>query len=101
MCSINIQKLTSFSVANCLKIAVPVKRAVVALTLQFWFISYLSFTGTHLIYSTCQAEVINYSGDLNTPPDEAAKIKKTNFIGKKKVKGRGTRDDESSDENDW
>jgi hypothetical protein len=47
-----------------------------------------------------QAEVINYSGDLNTPPDEASKAKKTNFVGKK-VKGRGARDDESSDENDW
>ncbi len=48
-----------------------------------------------------QAEVINYSGDLNTPPDEAAKVKRTNFIGKKKVKGRGARDDDSDDENDW
>ena len=47
------------------------------------------------------AEVINYSGDLNTPPDEAAKVKRTNFIGKKKVKGRGARDDDSDDENDW
>ncbi len=58
----------------------------------------------HLIFMCLipvQAEVINYSGDLNTPPDEAAKVKRTNFIGKKKVKGRGARDDDSDDENDW
>lgn len=48
-----------------------------------------------------QAEVINYSGDLQTPPDQAERKKKTNFVGKK-VKGRGKRnDDDSSDENDW
>ncbi len=52
-------------------------------------------------FFSVQAEVINYSGDLNTPPDEAAKVKRTNFIGKKKVKGRGARDDDSDDENDW
>ena len=50
-----------------------------------------------------QNEVINYSGDLMTPPDQPKKSGKTNFIGKKKVKGRGRKndDDDSSDENDW
>ena len=48
-----------------------------------------------------QAEVINYSGDLNTPPDQAERKKTTNFVGKK-LKGKKTRDgDDSSDENDW
>ena len=66
-----------------------------------------------------KAEVVNYKGDLNTPPDQvkfsnqsekkswtstnqAERKKKTNFVGKKmrmgKCKGGG---DESSDENDW
>lgn len=36
-----------------------------------------------------------------TPPDDAKKSSKTNFVGKK-VKGRGKRNDgDSSDENDW
>ena len=36
-----------------------------------------------------------------TPPDDANKSSKTNFVGKK-VKGRGKRNDgDSSDENDW
>ena len=59
---------------------------------------------THVIeLSILQSEVINYSGDLMTPPDEAAKKSgKTNFVGKK-IKGRGKRndDDDDSDDNDW
>ena len=47
-----------------------------------------------------QAEVINYSGDLQTPPDQAERKKKTNFVGKKKGKAKRG-DDDSSDENDW
>lgn len=58
------------------------------------------FSTEMLEWRLAHAEVLNYNGDLNTPPDEASKVKKTNFIGKK-VKGRGARDDESSDENDW
>ena len=66
-----------------------------------------------------QAEVINYKGDLNTPPDQVApsqaelrdqysvfnqaeRKKKTNFVGKKMRMGKGKGGgDESSDENDW
>ena len=49
-----------------------------------------------------KAEVINYSGDLNTPPDAPKSSGKTTFIGKKKVKGRGKRtEDSDSDDNDW
>ena len=55
-----------------------------------------------LKYDYFQGEVINYSGDLNTPPDQAERKKKTNFIGKKVTgKGRRGNDDDSSDENDW
>ena len=48
-----------------------------------------------------QAEVLHYSGDLNTPPDEALKKKKTNFVGKKTKMGRKGGADDSSDEDDW
>ena len=48
-----------------------------------------------------QGEVINYSGDLNTPPDEAQRKKSTNFVGKKLKGKKGRNDDDSSDENDW
>ena len=49
-----------------------------------------------------QAEVINYKGDLNTPPDQAERKKKTNFVGKKMRMGKGKGGgDDSSDENDW
>ena len=52
---------------------------------------------------TTQAEVINYKGDLDTPPDQAEKKKKTNFVGKKikMGRGKGAGADDSSDENDW
>ena len=32
--------------------------------------------------------MINYNGDLNTPPDQAKGAKKTNFVGKR-IKGKG------------
>jgi hypothetical protein len=49
-----------------------------------------------------QAEVINYKGDLQTPPDQAERKKKTNFVGKKMKMGKGKGGgDDSSDENDW
>ena len=67
-----------------------------------------------------KAEVVNYKGDLNTPPDQvkfsnqsetektwtsanqAERKKKTNFVGKKMRMGKGKGGgDESSDENDW
>ena len=68
-------------------------------------ISELAFIGLKLNFlklTFLQAEVLNYSGDLNTPPDQAERKKKTNFVGKK-LKGKGKRndDDDSSDENDW
>lgn len=49
------------------------------------------------------AEVINYKGDLNTPPDQAEAKKKTNFVGKKMKMGRKGKAgvDDSSDEDDW
>jgi len=61
------------------------------------------FTTEMLEWRLAHAEVINYSGDLNTPPDQAERKKKTNFIGKKKVMGKRNQnnDDDSSDENDW
>jgi len=61
------------------------------------------FTTEMLEWRLAHAEVLNYSGDLNTPPDQAEKKKKTNFIGKKKVMGKRNKnnDDDSSDENDW
>jgi len=59
------------------------------------------FSTEMLEWRLAHAEVINYSGDLQTPPDQAERKKKTNFVGKK-VKGRGKKnDDDSSDENDW
>merc|ERR1719266_2188055 len=60
------------------------------------------FTTEMLEWRLAHAEVLNYSGDLNTPPDQAERKKKTNFVGKK-LKGKGKRndDDDSSDENDW
>lgn len=50
-----------------------------------------------------QADVINYSGDLMTPPDQAGrKTTTTSIIGKPKVKTiRGGKQDDSSDEDDW
>merc|ERR1711983_120378 len=44
------------------------------------------FSTEMLEWRLAHAEVINYSGDLNTPPDEAKKAVKTNFIGKKTAK---------------
>jgi len=60
------------------------------------------FSTEMLEWRLAHGEVINYSGDLNTPPDQAERKKKTNFIGKKVTgKGRRGNDDDSSDENDW
>jgi len=59
------------------------------------------FSTEMLEWRLAHAEVINYSGDLNTPPDEAKKAVKTNFIGKKTAKGRRNNDDDESDDNDW
>jgi len=61
------------------------------------------FSTEMLEWRLAHAEVINYKGDLNTPPDEAKKASKTNFIGKKAVKGKGSRnnDADDSDDNDW
>jgi len=61
------------------------------------------FTTEMLEWRLAHGEVINYSGDLNTPPDQAARKQKTNFVGKKMKmgKGKGGNGDDSSDENDW
>jgi hypothetical protein len=63
------------------------------------------FTTEMMEWRLAHGEVINYSGDLNTPPDQAAKKQKTNFIGKKiKMGARGGKIKEgadSDDENDW
>lgn len=60
------------------------------------------FSTEMLEWRLAQAEVLNYSGDLMVPPDQAKKGGKTNFVGKR-IKGKGKRkdDDESSDDNDW
>jgi len=61
------------------------------------------FSTEMLAWRLGHAEVINYKGDLNTPPDQAETKKKTNFIGKKIKMGRKGKAgvDESSDEDDW
>jgi len=61
------------------------------------------FSTEMLEWRIAHGQVINYSGDLNTPPDQAAKKQKTNFVGKKIKMGRGKGQgaDDSSDENDW
>jgi len=59
------------------------------------------FSTEMLEWRLAQSEVINYSGDLMTPPDEVMKKKKTNFIGKKIKMKKNQGDDDSSDENDW
>merc|ERR1719193_755962 len=60
------------------------------------------FSTEMLEWRLAHGEVINYSGDLNTPPDAEKKKSKTNFIGKKVKGGKARRDEEeSSDENDW
>jgi len=60
------------------------------------------FSTEMLEWRLAHGEVINYSGDLNTPPDAEKKKAKTNFIGKKVKGGRARQhEDESSDENDW
>lgn len=62
------------------------------------------FSTEMLEWRLAHGEVINYKGDLDTPPDQADKKKKTNFVGKKiKMgrKGKGGNDDSSDDEDDW
>lgn len=60
------------------------------------------FSTEMLAWRLGHAEVINYKGDLNTPPDQAERKKKTNFVGKKMRMGKGKGGgNDSSDENDW
>jgi len=63
------------------------------------------FSTEMLEWRLAHGEVINYSGDLNTPPDAAAKKQTTNFVGKKiKMGARGGKikgAEDSDDENDW
>jgi hypothetical protein len=57
-----------------------------------------------LEWRLARADVVNYSGDLMTPPDAAAggSGKRTTVLSKPKNKTiRGKDQDESSDEGDW
>jgi thioredoxin-like negative regulator of GroEL len=61
------------------------------------------FTTEMLEWRLAQSDIINYSGDLMTPPEgkEGAK-KKINIMGGKKTKSvRGNTDYDSSDNDDW
>ncbi len=44
------------------------------------------------------ADVVNYSGDLSTPPGNKSKESKISFIGKKTIRQSG---DDSSSDDDW
>jgi len=59
------------------------------------------FSTEMLEWRLAQSEVINYSGDLMTPPDQQMTKKKTNFVGKKIKMKKSAGADDSSDENDW
>lgn len=61
------------------------------------------FSTEMLEWRLARSDIINYSGDLMTPPDANKNKKSTTIIGKKPVKSiRGSgRKDESSDEDDW
>jgi len=59
------------------------------------------FSTEMLEWRIAQAGVLNYKGDLMTPPDEQMRKKKTNFVGKKTKMARKGDNDDSSDENDW
>ena len=62
------------------------------------------FSTEMLEWRIAQADLINYTGDLMTPPDAPGSKHKTNiFKGKvknKTIKGKDQRED-SSDEDDW
>ena len=66
----------------------------------------LKYKQNHLLLNF-RSELINYSGDLMTPPDQRNKAKTTILSkkGGKTIKGgrRAGRndDDDSSDDNDW
>ena len=62
------------------------------------------FSTEMLEWRLAQSEIINYSGDLMTPPDAGKATKKTTTIlgkPKSKIIKQGNRGDESSDEDDW
>jgi len=61
------------------------------------------FSTEMLEWRIAQADVIKYNGDLMVPPDQAKKASKTNFVGKKVMKGKGKRrdDSDSDDADDW
>ncbi len=64
------------------------------------------FSTEMLEWRLARSDIINYSGDLMTPPDAAKGPKgpKTTIIGKKSAKtirGKEGADEDSSDENDW
>ena len=60
-----------------------------------------------ILLLSCRSELINYSGDLMTPPDQRGKS--TTILSKKGGKtikggrrtGKYADDDDSSDDNDW
>nr|ACO11666.1 Thioredoxin domain-containing protein 9 [Caligus rogercresseyi] len=59
------------------------------------------FSTAMLEWRLACSEIIKYSGDLMTPPDQGGKGK-TSFIKKQQTKKiRGSNQDDSSDEDDW
>lgn len=58
------------------------------------------FSTEMLEWRIARSDVINYSGDLLTPPG-ASNQKKVSILGKKEKTIKGSRDDDSSDEDDW
>ena len=57
-----------------------------------------------LEWRIARSDLVNYSGDLMTPPDGTKGGKRINVLGKKNksIRGKATgADDDSSDDNDW
>jgi len=62
------------------------------------------FSTEMLEWRLARADILNYQGDLMTPPDgkKGKNATTTTVIGKPKAKTiRGKNDEESSDEDDW
>ena len=57
-----------------------------------------------LEWRLAHSQVITYSGDLTTPPDQKGQRKTTTILGKgakaKTIRGKGAEGD-SSDDDDW
>jgi len=64
----------------------------------------VEFSTEMLEWRLGRSDVINYSGDLMTPPDGKNNKPKLNILGKKKnktVRGRDVDENDSSDNDDW